>query len=59
MKEIVFSQHALDQLIDRGASQEEVQLAIQEGEESPAKKAVEHLEKIFTLALNGKINIMK
>jgi len=38
LKKIIFSQHALDQLIDRGASQEEVKAAIREGEEAPAKK---------------------
>lgn len=37
-KPIVFSQHALDQLIDRGTSKEEVDKACQEGEQVPAKK---------------------
>jgi hypothetical protein len=38
MKAIVFSQHALDQLCDRGVTKEEVKLAIQDGEEVPGKK---------------------
>lgn len=37
MNDIVFSQHALGQLVDRGATQEEVIKAIQEGERVPAK----------------------
>ena len=47
MKEIVFSQHALDQLKDRGASQEEVKLAIKDGEESPANKGRRAFRKNF------------
>jgi hypothetical protein len=47
VKNIVFSQHALDQLQDRGTSQEEVILAIQEGEESPAKKGRRAFRKNF------------
>ena len=38
MKDIKFSQHALDNMNDRGASKEEVELAIKEGERLPAKK---------------------
>jgi len=38
MKSIVFSAHALEQLADRGASQSEVEFAINEGEEIPAKQ---------------------
>lgn len=37
MNDIVFSQHALEQLVDRGATQGEVIKAIQEGEKVPAK----------------------
>ncbi|MCX8014669.1 MAG: DUF4258 domain-containing protein [candidate division WOR-3 bacterium] len=37
-KPIIFSQHALDQLHDRGTSQDEVEQAIRQGEEIPAKK---------------------
>ncbi len=47
MKTIVFSQHALDQLCDRGASKEEVKLAIQAGEETPAKKGRRAFRKNF------------
>lgn len=47
MKAIVFSQHALDQIRDRGASQEEVRLAIREGEETPAKKERKAFRKNF------------
>lgn len=47
MKAIIFSQHALDQLHDRGASQEEVKLAIQDGEEVPAKKGRRAFRKNF------------
>ena len=38
MKPIIFSQHALDQLEDRGTSTEEVKKAIQEGERASAKQ---------------------
>lgn len=37
MKRIVFSQHALDQMADRGAGREEVELAIHDGELMPAR----------------------
>jgi len=37
MKPIILSQHALDQLNDRGTSKEEVEKAIREGERVPAK----------------------
>ena len=47
MKPIVFSQHALDQLGDRGTSEEEVKQAIQEGEEIPAKKGRKAFRKNF------------
>ena len=38
MKEIEFSQHVKDQLVDRGATEEEIKLTIRDGEEVPAKK---------------------
>ena len=38
MPEIVCSRHALEQLADRGASQEEVEEAIGSGEQIPANK---------------------
>lgn len=38
MKPIVFSQHALDQLQDRGTSKEEIERAVREGERVPAKE---------------------
>lgn len=37
-KPIKFSQHALDNMIDRGAIEEEVKMAIRSGECFPAKK---------------------
>ncbi|MBN1689922.1 MAG: DUF4258 domain-containing protein [Dehalococcoidia bacterium] len=37
MKPILFSQHALDQMPDRGANREEVEAAIRTGELAPAK----------------------
>jgi hypothetical protein len=37
MKLIEFSQHALDQMSDRGVTRLEVETAIREGERSPAK----------------------
>lgn len=38
MKPIVFSHHAKDQLAARGATEQEVELAIHEGERAPAKR---------------------
>jgi len=38
MKPIVFSKHALDQMQNRGATRDEVELAIMEGESSFASK---------------------
>lgn len=37
MKPVLFSQHALDQMPDRGATREEVEAAIRSGELSPSK----------------------
>jgi len=38
MENIVFSKHALDQMIKRGATRTEVEATIREGEVTPAKK---------------------
>ena len=38
MKNIIFSNHALEQMSERGAQQHEVEMAIRTGEEFPAKK---------------------
>lgn len=38
MKPIIFSSHALDQLKDRGTTEEEVKRAVWEGERASAKK---------------------
>ncbi|MDI6731899.1 MAG: DUF4258 domain-containing protein [Candidatus Margulisbacteria bacterium] len=48
MKPIEFSQHALDQLADRGATKEEVIRAIEQGEEVPAKKGRTAFRKNFS-----------
>jgi hypothetical protein len=37
MKTILFSQHAIDQMPDRGATREEVEMAIRTGELVPAR----------------------
>ena len=47
MKSIVFSAHALEQMADRGASQSEVEIAINEGEEVPAKQGRRAFRKNF------------
>jgi len=47
MKTIVFSQHALDQLRNRGASKEEAKSAIDSGEDVPAKKGRRAFRKNF------------
>ncbi len=54
MKPIIFSQHALDQLRDRGATQAEVEAAIREGEEVPAKKGRRAFRKNFPFASHWK-----
>jgi len=38
MENIIFSQHALDQMIKRGATKKEVEATIRDGEMTPAKK---------------------
>ena len=40
-KRIQFSKHALDPMIDRGASEDEIRLSILDGEEIPAAKGKE------------------
>ena len=47
MKSIVFSTHALEQMADRGASRSEVEIAINEGEEVPAKQGRRAFRKNF------------
>ncbi len=44
---IVFSAHALDQMADRGANKAEVETAVREGEEIPAKKGRRAFRKNF------------
>lgn len=38
MKEIIISNHAKEQFFDRGTNEEEVRVAIETGEQVPAKK---------------------
>lgn len=47
-KPIKFSQHALDNMADRGASKEEVELSIRTGECLPAKKGRLSFRKNFS-----------
>lgn len=47
-KPIMFSQHAIDNLKDRGALKEEVELAIRAGECLPAKKGRISFRKNFS-----------
>jgi len=47
MKSIVFSTHALDQMADRGANRSEIEVAINEGEEIPAKQGRKAFRKNF------------
>ena len=47
MKPIVFSAHALDQMADRGTNKAEVETAIREGEEAPAKHGRRAFRKNF------------
>ena len=47
-KPIKISQHALDNMVDRGASKEEVELAIKAGESFPAKKGRLSFRKNFS-----------
>ena len=47
MKEIEFSRHVRDQFVDRGTSEEEIKIAIKDGEEAPAKKGRKAYRKNF------------
>lgn len=47
LKAIIFSQHALDQIADRGASEYGVRKTIIDGEEAPAKKGRRAFRKNF------------
>jgi hypothetical protein len=46
-KEIEFSPHVRDQLVDRGTSEEEIKLSIRDGEKVPAKKGRKAYRKNF------------
>ena len=48
MKAVVFSNHALEQMRDRGAEQSEVEMAINTGEEIPAKQGRKAFRKNFS-----------
>lgn len=47
-KPVIFSQHALDQLFDRGTNQAEVKQTIEQGEQIPAKKGRMAFRKNFS-----------
>lgn len=47
MKPIVFSIHALGQMADRGTNETEVETAVREGEEIPAKQGRRAFRKNF------------
>jgi hypothetical protein len=51
MKTIVLSQHALEQMPDRGTTREEVEAAIHAGERVPAKEGRIAFRKNFTCSL--------
>jgi len=48
MKPVIFSTHALEQMVDRGAQHSEVEMAINEGEEVPAKQGRRAFRKNFS-----------
>lgn len=48
MKPVLFSQHALDQMPDRGATRDEVEVAIRIGERAPARGKRISLRKNFS-----------
>jgi hypothetical protein len=54
LKRIEFSQHAIDQLTDRGATRSEVEEAIRTGEPAPAKKGRHAYRKNFPFGANWK-----
>jgi hypothetical protein len=45
--QIVFSQHVRDQMVDRGTSEDEIKLAIRDGEEISARKGRKAYRKNF------------
>ena len=47
VKEIIFSQHVMDQMVDRGTSEDEIKIAIRDGEKISAKKGGEAYLKNF------------
>jgi hypothetical protein len=47
VKAVVFSTHALGQMADRGTNQDEVEIAVREGEEVPAKQGRRAFRKNF------------
>ena len=48
MKPIEISQHAIDQMVDRGALMDEVKAAVRNGEQSPTKKGRYAFRKNFS-----------
>jgi hypothetical protein len=47
VKAIIFSQHVMDQMVDRGTSEDEIRTAIRDGEELSAKKGRKAFRKNF------------
>ena len=47
IKPVQFSQHALDRMADRGATRQEVEVAIENGERSPAMQGRLNFRKNF------------
>ncbi len=58
MENIVFSQHALDQMVKRGATRIEIEATIREGEMTTAKKGRLVFGRISPSDQSGKANIM-
>ena len=56
---VIFSKHALEQMKDRGANTEEVEIAIKSGEKYRQKKDESHSERTLILTRNGKESIIK
>jgi hypothetical protein len=54
MKAVIFSQHALDNMGNRGASADEVEQAIRLGERLPAKKGRRAFRKNFAFGAHWK-----
>ena len=61
MKPILFSQHALDQMPDRGATRDEVKAAIRTGDLAPAKsKRISYRKNfLFDKEWKGRKNAIK